>query len=404
MPTQRGWLVALGAVLLAVTGRLLAVLDLLLVGAAAMALLAGAVAYVHLVRWSVHATRKVRPPRVHAGSASRVELVVRNAGIRRSPLLTVRDPFDGGRRWARFLLAPLAPGETGRAAYRLPTDRRGVYELGPLRIEVGDPFGLARRSAVAAPPTKLTVYPRVDPIRPLPITRGSDPRAGSDHPTAVGAAGEDFYALREYALGDDLRRVHWRSTAKIDELMIRQEEMPWQGRVTVLLDLRQGLHTPASVEVAVSAAASILSASWHQRALVRLVTSDGTDSGFGAGQGHAEAILERLAVVDAHSDSELAPLLGTLRHAGGGGSLVVVGTALTPKPDLDAVARLRRGFGTVTLVVLERSVLDPTAAGGPTPAAPSAAVVRVGGADEFARAWDHAMASRPGRAPAAARR
>src|SRR5207245_397722 len=97
---------------------------------------------------------------------------------------------------------------------------------------------LATTVARIAPATQLTVYPRVDPILPLPQTRGHDPHAGADHPTALGS-GEDFYALRAYQVGDDLRRVHWPSTARLDELMIRQQEMPWQGRATVVLDVRR---------------------------------------------------------------------------------------------------------------------------------------------------------------------
>src|SRR5438046_425881 len=77
---------------------------------------------------------------------------------------------------------------------------------------------------------------------PLPQTQGPDPLAGAEHPPALGVAGEDFYALRAYEMGDDLRRVHWPSTARVDELMIRQNEMPWQGRATVLLDTRAQAH------------------------------------------------------------------------------------------------------------------------------------------------------------------
>ena len=79
-------------------------------------------------------------------------------------------------------------------------------------------------------------------IRPLPQTHGRDPHAGAEHPNAVARSGEDFYALRPYVVGDDLRRVHWPSTARHDELMVRQDELPWQGRATVLLDVRRGAH------------------------------------------------------------------------------------------------------------------------------------------------------------------
>ena len=402
MPTRRGWLLALGAVVLAAAGRLLAVLELTLAGAGGLALVAAAVAYTRLAGHRLEATRQPRPPRLHAGAASRIELTVRNAGTRGSPLVTARDPFDGGRRWARFLLAPLPPGETARAAYRVPTDQRGVYDLGPLRLEVGDPFGLSTRARIGAPVTKLTVYPRIDRIDPLPFTQGHDASSASDHPTALGAAGEDFYALREYDVGDDLRRVHWKSTAKLDELMIRQDEMPWQGRITVLLDLRQSVHSPASVEVAVSAAASIVAAHWRRRSLVRLVTSEGTDSGFASGQGHVEAVLERLAWVTAHAGSELGAVMEDLRRRGSG-SLVVITTAAAPGPDLARAGRLRSRFGAVTTVLLERSVLDPSKPSEPAPGPAGSSLVRVSAAEPFAAAWTRATRARSARAGAGRR-
>src|SRR5688500_7468348 len=280
MLTRRGWLLALGSLILSVAGRLLGLPELFALAAAAIVLTGGALVYVRLTRFQLEATRELRPPRVHAGSASRVELAVRNLAFRRSPVLAARDPFDGGRRWARLLLAPLGPGETARAAYRLPTDRRGVFDLGPLQLQLNDPFGLARTSIQAAPLTKLTAYPPVDDTEPLPLSRGNDPHSGVDHATALSLSGEDFYALRDYQEGDDLRRVHWGATAKLDELMIRQEEMPWQGRATVVLDLREGVHTPESLEIVVSAGASVVRSCWKRRSLVRLLTTGGFDSGF----------------------------------------------------------------------------------------------------------------------------
>ena len=393
--TQRGWMLGAGAIVLAGAGRLLAIAELFLVGAGAAALVVIAVAYVRLGRFELDATRQLRPSRVHAGADSRVELTVRNAGRRRSPVLAVRDPFDGGRRAARFLLAPLVPDETARAAYRLPTDRRGVFDLGPLQLQLGDPFGLATRSVEAVARTKLTVYPRIDVIEPLPLTRGNDPHAGADHPTALASVGEDFYALREYDRGDDLRRVHWKATARVDDLMVRQDEMPWQGRATVLLDLRQRVHTPQSLEIAVSAAASIVSAGWRHRSLVRLVTTGGLDSGFAAGQPHVEAILEHLAEAGPDPGGQLTPVVTSLHREGNGGTLAVVTTADASGAELEAVGRLRSRFGVVTLVLLERSAADPSAPRVNTPAPASASVVRVGAGQPFAAAWTALAARRP---------
>jgi len=376
---------------------MLGLVELFSLAAGATVLVIASVVYVRLVRFGFDATRQPHPARVHAGQASRVELSVRNTNRRRSPVVIVRDPFDRGRRWARFLLAPLQPGETARAAYRLPTERRGVFELGPLSAQLRDPFGLAQSVSDAAPATKLTVYPKVVPIEPLPHTLGHDPHAGADHATALGRGGEDFYALREYQVGDDLRRVHWKSVARTGELMIRQDEMPWQGRATVVVDLRLGIHDADSLERAVSAAASIVSACWQHRSLVRLAATDGTDSGFAAGHAHVDAILEYLATADLGREGGLVPLVDRLRRDGNGGALAVVTTSAAGDSDLGAVNRLRGRFGAVWLVLVEGG---GRASGRMADAA--SGVIRVRTDDDFGPAWNNAIAL--GRATTAGRR
>jgi uncharacterized protein (DUF58 family) len=385
--SRRGWLALIGVAALSTAGRMLGLLELFSLSAGAGALVVGAIVYVRVMRFDLDASRTAHPARVHAGQPSRVELAVTNHSSRRSPIVTVRDPFDRGRRWARFLLAPLQPGEMARAAYRLPTERRGVFEIGPLSAYLRDPFGLAERMVEVAPATKLTVYPKVVPIEPLPHTLGHDPHAGADHPTALGRGGEDFYALREYQVGDDLRRVHWKSVARTGELMIRQDEMPWQGRATVVLDLRLAVHDAVSLERAISAAASVVSACWQHRSLVRLAATDGKDSGFAAGHSHVDAILEYLAAVDVERSGGLVPLVERLRRDGNGGALAVITTSASSDADLAAVAQLRSRFGAVTLVVVEGGDRD-----GRRPAIGIPAI-RVRTDDDFGPAWNQAMAT-----------
>lgn len=381
------------AVGFAVGGRLFAIVELYVLAAAGLALCGAALAYVWSRSISVESARTVHPPRVHAGTSSRVELDVRNLAKRRSPVVRIRDPFEHGWRWARFLMPPLGPGARAQAAYRLPTDERGIFDIGPLQVGLSDPFGLAATTVEGAPVTQLTVYPRIDRIHPPPHSQGHDPHSGSVHPNALMGAGEDFYALRAYELGDDTRRVHWPSTARLDELMIRQDEMPWQSRATILLDVRAAVHTAESIELAVSAAASIHDACRRRGALVRLVSTDGTDSSFAAGHAHAEAILEHLATVELSGVDRLAGAVASLRRAGNGGSLAVVTTAEIPAGDLEALTRLRTRYGSLVLVVFERSAYDrsPAAARSARQMADVGTVVRVAGGESFATTWDRAM-------------
>lgn len=398
---------AAAAAVALVAGRTLGLADLFVMGAGLGAATVLALAYTRAITPRIDATRTVRPPRVHAGGSSRVELTLVNRSRHRSAVLAVRDPFDAGARWARFQVAPLEPGEIARAAYRLPTDQRGVFDLGPLTVQVVDPLGLALRATVAAPAARLTVYPRTDTIAPLPTNQGDDPLAGADHPHALAGSGEDFFALRPYVRGDDLRRVHWPSTARTDELMIRQDEMPWQGRATVVVDTRAATTTPEALELVLSAAASIVTSGWQHRSLLRLVTTSGFDSGFAAGNAHVDTILEQLARAEADR-AQLMGALARVRRAAGGGALAVITTALAPRAELQAVAGLRSRFGTAALVLFERSSWAPDSAPlADRPVPPGTHLVRVSATRPFALSWAAAFgrsgsATTPNRGGAAA--
>src|SRR6478609_787927 len=309
MVNRQGWVVVLASVGLLIAGRLLGLLELFLLGTAGLVLVAVALVIVARTRPRLAVQRLLHPPRVHAGTPSRVELSVRNAGSRRTGVLRLHDPVTD-TAGAELLLGPLESGKELAAAYQLPTDRRGIVQAGPLRAVVSDPFGLAERSFPVADVAELTVLPRIDELTPMPHSVGrDDPHAGADHPNVLGQGGEDFYTLREYVMGDDLRRVHWASTARRGELMVRQDEVPWQGRATVLLDARRDTTSAESFELAVSAAASIVTASFRHRDLARLIITDGTDSGYVDGHAQVDRVMEQLAIVHRSRSTSLHPIL-----------------------------------------------------------------------------------------------
>jgi uncharacterized protein (DUF58 family) len=388
--TREGWLVGAGTIALLAAGRLLGLEELFVLAAACGVLLAAAAIWVGRARFRLEVSRTVTPARVHAGSPSRVELSIRNVGLRRTPVLRFTDPVSR-TRGAEILIAPCSPLAGTSAAYHLPTAQRGVVKVGPLQVELSDPFGLARTSTVAAGRSEVIVYPRIDRIVPIPQTAGHDPLAGSEHPTALGRAGEDFYALRPYVVGDEIRRVHWPTTARLDELMVRQDELPWQGRVTVLLDMRRPMHTPASLELCISAAASVVMASWKRHDLIRLVASDGTDTGFGSDGLHVEGMLEYLAVAEPVPIGTFRPLVASLARTGGGGALVAI-VAHTAERELAGLTGLQHVFGWFTLVEFDRSAWDHGALGRP-PVTSSRHIV-VTREQPFEAAWNQAMRTR----------
>src|SRR5439155_9205717 len=156
MLTRQGWLVAGGAVGLIAAGRILGVLELFVIGAATGALVVAALVIVYLSRLRLAVARHVTPPRVYAGTPSRVELSIRNDGDRTTPVLRLFDPVSG-TRGADLLLSLLEPDVVNRAAYRLPTERRGIVVIGPLEVIVSDPFGLASSSTIAGTVAHITV-------------------------------------------------------------------------------------------------------------------------------------------------------------------------------------------------------------------------------------------------------
>ena len=191
----------------------------------------------------------------------------------------------------------------------------------------------------------LRVAPRVVPLSPIRLT-GEHSGAGESHARSVAVHGEDDAATREYRHGDDLRRVHWRSTAKAGELMVRREEQPWESRATVLLDTRLRAHRgegpTASFEWAVSAAASIAVHLRHCGYRLRLVTETGTDldSGTGESGGSIGELLDHLAEVTLSQRGDLPQLVRAVHAREDGGLIVAVLGMLRPE-EAEAVAALR---------------------------------------------------------------
>jgi uncharacterized protein (DUF58 family) len=371
-----------GAGVIALVAVLIGIQELYPVAGAAAVLVAAAWGWMSFQEFDVRIMRTIHPPRVPAGLEARVDLTVRNAAAQMSPPISASDPFDGGKRWARFAVAPLAPGETRVASYRLPTARRGIYRLGPLELEVVDPFGLARIVRMTTPDTSLTVHPRIEPLPNRAIFSQSDQDSRLPRPV-LGQGGNEFYGLREYMTGDDLRHVHWPSTARVDDLVIRQPENLWRGRIVIATDLRSAVNDRESVERVLSAVASLATSAYTTGVRVRVVSTAGLDTGYASGRAHGPVILDALAAATTHSGGSLSEGLKMLRQRD---PLIVVTTDACDEDDLAAVVRLS-GSGPATAVVFERG--DERAGAIPSLSmAGRARVVRVPAGAPLRNAWE----------------
>jgi len=313
-------------------------------------------------RYRVAGSRRLEPPRVPAGDEARVVVALDNVSRLPTGLLLVEDkvPYVLGTR-PRFVLERVEPRGRREVAYRVRSDLRGRFLLGPLTLRLTDPFGMCELARSFTARDSLVVTP---PVHPLPrIQLGGDwGGSGESRSRSVAAAGEDDVATREYRRGDDLRRVHWRSTARYGELMVRREEQPWESRATLLLDTRavghRGDGPGSSFEWAVSAAASVGVHLARHGFAVRLVTESGADVTSavhepGSVGGDFEGLLlDALAVLSPSTARSVVGVSRALRQGGGQGLLVAVLGALT-LAEAEDLARVRQGTSTAVAFLVD---------------------------------------------------
>ena len=320
MPTLRGWALLGAGLALIVLWWVFGDPELLLTGTFFVVAELTAIGYVRLHDPQLDMGRRLGSTTVHNGDTTTVTLVLRNRRQRALRNLSIHDEVES-LGLAAFEIAKLRGDETASATYRVTCRPRGVYGVGPARATTSDPLRLAELSAPDGPIDRLVVYPTVEDLTGFPVIRGQDPAMSTSRPEHSQRGGEDFYTLREYQRGDDMRRVHWPYSAKTDELMIRQLETPWQSRALVLLDVRPSVYESADAfEMAVSGAASVVT---------HLVKS-GFETDLWAGDpepidaSRYSAAMERLALVEPNDEIDIVAVASRIRQKGGGGALVLV--------------------------------------------------------------------------------
>lgn len=275
--TQRGLGLTITAVVLVPCAYIFGVEELYAVAAAILALVVVALAWAASGGWEVAVSRRLQPARVESGHRVSVSLTIYNRSPRQTPLLRFVDPLDDGPRTTELLVAPLPPSRRLSTTYDLPPLERGVYQVGPCLVEATDPLGLARQVRRGTSAATLIVHPPIERLRPPRVGPGSDRAPGRNLPIP-GSTNEEFAALREYSPGDDIRRLHWASSARLGTLMIREDQVERRGLLVVLLDLRRSMWSSTSLERAVSVAASVTTAALDAGLAVRLLTTAGADT------------------------------------------------------------------------------------------------------------------------------
>ena len=362
--TTRGRSFLAAGVAACACGLFLGEIDLLRVGVLLCALPLVTAAVVARTRYRLSCTRRIEPSRVPVGETAQVALQLQNLARVPTGVLLLEDrlPYSLGGR-PRYVVSRVEPRGVREVRHPVRSDLRGRYLVGPLSLRFADLFGLVELTRSFTSVDALMVTPSVVDLPRIRLgggwTGGGDSQARS-----ISTTGEDDVTTREYRHGDDLRRVHWRSTARYGELMVRREEQPWQHRAVLLLDTRAGAHRGdgpgASFEWAVSAAASVGVHLLRQGFGLRFVTHTGAElSGYGtdttdaiAGTPFEGLLLDSLALVATTSGTDVGTGLSAIRRGGGEG-LVVAVLGRLDDTDLDALAAFRHHASACVAIVLD---------------------------------------------------
>jgi uncharacterized protein (DUF58 family) len=397
----------------ALSGLLLGESGLIRAGSLAIAIPVVAGVVVRRSQVSIASRRSAEPTRAMAGTPITISLTVTNRSMLPTGALMMEDGLPSqlaGR--ARFVLDGLGRRESRSISYRIPGLDRGRYTVGPLRLRLSDPFGMVdvTRSFTATSTFVLTpeIHPLPGPM--LPRSWDSGENAGSH---SIGNRGADDASTREYRRGDDLRKIHWRSSARIGSLMVRHEERPWQGHTAVLLDTRAIAHdsrptrTPgvdateqSSLEWAISCTGSIGANLLSNGREVNLVAGAGGARYTGADAFH---LLDARASMQASPERDLSTLLDPLRDAGREVTLVAVLGRMDPA-SLHILSRIHpRGASVAAFaVLLDTSAWRGDSATDTSWATGAAAlrasgwwVARAGPTDSIPDVWSALVSQRP---------
>ena len=353
-----GWAVAVIGVATAGAGWWLGWTELATVGATALLALAAA-AVMTLGRSTYAVSLDLSGRRVRVGERAVGRIAVRNTSRRR--LLPARVELPVGRGAADFPLPSLAPGAEHEDVFAVPTSRRGVVVVGPVRSVRGDPWGLVRRRLAWTDPVDLYVHPQTVPLPAagqgiLRDLEGQATRALSDSDMS-------FHALRDYVPGDDRRHIHWRSSARLGDLMVRQFEDTRRSHTAVALALDPADYADADeIELAVSVVASLAVQALRDEREVTVLAGEGPLQVVSP----ARLLDDCAALVAGDSMRGTDDLAAWVAREVPGASVAVLVTGSTTTPARLRAVAARLGDGVRTVVVAcDRSAVASVRTDGP---------------------------------------
>ena len=295
------------------------------------------------------APRKLKLEGIRAGlyprarEGDRMEVEVQLTAKRRIASFTLEErlPERLGTK-VKVPIPKLARDRTVSHRYGLRCSRRGVYEVGPLVAVTSDPLGLTERENVIAEKFELMVHPRIEFVSDRPLTRQYEDPPIRPPVSKPWPSGLEFYGMREYVRGDDLRRVVWRASARTGKLMVREAEQGITDHVTIILDTDRGSHSKdgdhsESFETGVRAAASLAVRHLREGYQIRI------ESNAGPLTQQMRGAETQLRALDAFARVEMSrqPLTQVITRMLSDTRRDAHNILVTPKLDVTAAAQLR---------------------------------------------------------------
>ncbi len=252
-------------------------------------------------------------------------------------------------------------------SYQEKCYKRGAYRIGPFKVKVFEPLGLFYAEKEIPEYSRLSVYPSIFIVHNLPFILGHlAPRFGAQT-TRISGEYEEFYGIREYQQEDGWRRIHWRSTAKYSELMVRHFEQSAQWRAMLVLDAsfsnEIGYGKDTTFEYAIKILASLMKCLLLKNASFGLLASSQTplQIGISKGKDHFYEILDALSAIKADGQMQIHQLLG--RYQGvipPSCSLIIATTVFDDQRLLKFLKQLKlqKNIGIVPIILDSKSFLS----------------------------------------------
>jgi uncharacterized protein (DUF58 family)/transglutaminase-like putative cysteine protease len=386
-PTRIGWSALAAGVILYIAGAGLRYPELI-IGGTGLLLLVAACSLWLIRRPLLNVERVVTSTRLRRGEPLTGRLQVTNVGAVRSPHVDVIDRL--GQTLITINVPPLPPGGSHVSTYQLATPGRGLHTVGPLTVTQSDPFGLLARTQTVGEQTSVLVRPRTHWMTGHVNAGGLDVDGAAQ--ASLPEGGISFQSLRPYTPGDDLRLIHWRTTARVGTLMVKRQVDHERPETLVVLDDRVASYRSVDTfEDAVEVAASAVEASAALDLPVRFVVVSGQRPGSAArSPDDALDLLATVQVAPANSAATVAAALDPLSRESRGESALVISGDRVGDDLNNQLGRLRGGYRKTAALIVSPFRAASVESTGPL------RLLRAPTANELVALWN---GGRPGPAP-----